>query len=240
MNADINEDNTRAADAAALMLIGAGYSWNGNAWVSTAEKPASPVDIISLVEEYGEAREGDGRDERYAPGKEACDLLARIKVALVEPIVGSIKCETDWGNGVKAATTLNVVRVEREDDGTFTIVTDHWPLTVAPPVSPRVLGIACTVAWTELATAMRADGHEIRDSSGPNTRGWIESIVRDALGAPSPTAAVPARLPDFLRWVADEIVRRDTLPGNFAQGSRDTLYGRACVIEAAQKDQLTQ
>lgn len=38
----------------------------------------------------------------------------------------NIKCETDNGF-ITGTTTLNVIRVEREDDGSFTAVTDHWP-----------------------------------------------------------------------------------------------------------------
>lgn len=53
---------------------------------------------------------------------------------------------------------------------------------------PKGLGLACTVAWTELVTAMRKDGHAVNDSSGPNTRAWIESIVRDAFTAPATPA----------------------------------------------------
>lgn len=38
----------------------------------------------------------------------------------------NIRCETVCGD-VTGTTTLDVVRVEREDDGSFTAVTDHWP-----------------------------------------------------------------------------------------------------------------
>ncbi len=48
-----------------------------------------------------------------------------------------------------------------------------------PVFSDRVLGIACTVAWTELVQALRADGHDVKDSSGPTVRAWMETIVRD-------------------------------------------------------------
>ncbi|MFA4499929.1 hypothetical protein P2B16_14925 [Xanthomonas perforans] len=51
--------------------------------------------------------------------------------------------------------------------------------------APRGLGLACTIAWSELVLALRADGHEVRDSSGPNTRQWMETIVRDTFAASS-------------------------------------------------------
>jgi hypothetical protein len=38
----------------------------------------------------------------------------------------NIRCETTC-DGVMGTTTLNVVRVEREDDGSLTAVTDYWP-----------------------------------------------------------------------------------------------------------------
>lgn len=48
---------------------------------------------------------------------------------------------------------------------------------------PKGFGIACTVAWTELVNAMRADGHPVGDKSGPNTRAWMEAIVADTFAA---------------------------------------------------------
>jgi hypothetical protein len=38
----------------------------------------------------------------------------------------NVKCETSDGI-VHGSTYLNVTRVEREDDGSLTAVTDHWP-----------------------------------------------------------------------------------------------------------------
>ena len=50
-------------------------------------------------------------------------------------------------------------------------------------INPRAFGLACTVAWTELVTAMRKDGHTVNDKSGPNTRTWMERIIRDTFTA---------------------------------------------------------
>lgn len=49
---------------------------------------------------------------------------------VIAPIVPrlNIKCET-IGEGLAGTTFLNVVRVEQEEDGSFTAVTDHWPHT---------------------------------------------------------------------------------------------------------------
>jgi len=38
----------------------------------------------------------------------------------------NIKCETKGPNAT-GTTTLNVVRVEQQDDGSYTAVTDYWP-----------------------------------------------------------------------------------------------------------------
>ncbi len=38
----------------------------------------------------------------------------------------NIACEV-ISNGAVGSTYLNVVRVEQEDDGSFTAITDHWP-----------------------------------------------------------------------------------------------------------------
>lgn len=40
------------------------------------------------------------------------------------PVI-NIKCETQ-NNGITGTTSLNVLRVEAEDDGSYTVVTDHW------------------------------------------------------------------------------------------------------------------
>jgi hypothetical protein len=47
----------------------------------------------------------------------------------------------------------------------------------------------------------------------------------------------PDDLPAFLTWMADELVRRDTRPGNFAQGVAESLKGRALVLRDAARNQ---
>ena len=48
----------------------------------------------------------------------------------------NIRCDCSDGT-VHGSTNLNVVRVEQEDDGSFTAVTDHWPSD--QPTSPALL-----------------------------------------------------------------------------------------------------
>lgn len=57
--------------------------------------------------------------------------LAKQPAELVQgqpatPIL-NIRCESVVPNGVKGSTYLPVVRVEAEDDGSFTAVTNYWP-----------------------------------------------------------------------------------------------------------------
>jgi len=54
-----------------------------------------------------------------------------------------------------------------------------------PEFNPRAFSLACTVAWTELVRALRADGHDVKDSSGPTVRKWMEGKVRDTFAAPT-------------------------------------------------------
>lgn len=62
----------------------------------------------------------------------------------------------------------------------------------APEFNRIAFGLACTVAWTELVQALRADGHQVGDKSGPTVRKWIEDIVRDTFARPTATAAPAA------------------------------------------------
>ena len=54
-----------------------------------------------------------------------------------EPVV-YIKCETE-SDKVVGTTSLNVVRVERNDDGSLTAVTDHWPAPSSPVTKTVVM-----------------------------------------------------------------------------------------------------
>lgn len=38
----------------------------------------------------------------------------------------NIRCEIRV-SGIIVTTTLNVIRIEKEDDGSYTAVTDYWP-----------------------------------------------------------------------------------------------------------------
>lgn len=79
---------------------------------------------------------GVGSHTFYAKTKE--DLLDRVTGLFkcdpdwIEPLfrasapVIHIKCETT-SHLVVGCTSLNVIRVEGNDDGSWTAVTDHWP-----------------------------------------------------------------------------------------------------------------
>lgn len=53
----------------------------------------------------------------------------------------------------------------------------------------------CTVAWTELVSALRADQYTIADKAGPHTRQWIEGMVTAAITEPMPPD--PRNWPSF-------------------------------------------
>lgn len=56
-------------------------------------------------------------------------MLAAAPSAQGQPTtpVLNIRCESVSPDGVKGSTYLPVVRVEAEDDGSFTAVTNYWP-----------------------------------------------------------------------------------------------------------------
>lgn len=60
------------------------------------------------------------------------DWLVNCLAELIAPhegreIKANIKCETKSAGGAVGTVMLPVVRVEREDDGSITVVTNHWP-----------------------------------------------------------------------------------------------------------------
>lgn len=80
----------------------------------------------------------------------------------------NIRCETTNGH-VTGSTYLNVVRVEAEDDGSFTAVTDHWPAAPAVPDQPRS-GMA------RLMADVRAF-HEATDTPVRSSPGIVEGRI---------------------------------------------------------------
>lgn len=68
-----------------------------------------------------------------ASANRAIDAMIRRLATTGQPPRINIRCETREDGGWVGTTILNVVRVEPEDDGSFTAVTDHWPQQ-PPPV----------------------------------------------------------------------------------------------------------
>lgn len=62
--------------------------------------------------------------------EQATELRDKLAEVCPPPRV-NIKCETKSGetkyDSVIGSTSLNVIRVEQEDDGSYTAVTDYWP-----------------------------------------------------------------------------------------------------------------
>lgn len=65
----------------------------------------------------------------------------------------NIRCETSDGV-VKGSTSLNVVRVEAEDDGSWTAVTDHWPAPTEPVRNVGDDPELCEIQAKELLTML--------------------------------------------------------------------------------------
>lgn len=82
----------------------------------------------------------------------------------------NIKCETR-SNEVIGTATLNVLRVEAEDDGSFTAVTDHWP--TAPRVVTEEMALTVRKEWESWARS----GHTLN-------RAWIEALKSFATSLP--------------------------------------------------------
>ena len=71
--------------------------------------------------------------------RELRERFGVVKIALREhdleksdhPVVPTVNIKCEYRDGIVTGTTsLRVVRVEAEDDGSFTAVTDHWPSDV--------------------------------------------------------------------------------------------------------------
>lgn len=71
--------------------------------------------------------------------------------------------------------------------------------TTPSTIPATAFGAACTVAWTELRLALRADGHQAADSSGPAVRAWLERMV----GAMFETVAPAPEQADAARYIAE-------------------------------------
>lgn len=80
-------------------------------------------------------------------------------------------------------------------------------------------------SWLFQTRAM-AESHDSTAVAGGPGNSEIVPLFRH------PAQAVPDELPAFLRWCADELVKRDHRAGSFAQGVADSLKGRAYILES--------
>lgn len=130
------------------------------------------------------ASEGVAKNAGIAPQLAFAPILWALQDAhgRAEPPAIHIECET-VAEGVKGTTGLNAVRVEANDDGSWTVVTDHWP-------SRRSVELADFRRMVEekLAIASRADFGDAPFGMGPeeavfyhNTRANLLTWVLDML-----------------------------------------------------------
>ena len=74
----------------------------------------------------------------------------------------NVKCET-VDNGIAGSTFLKVIRVEQEDDGSLTVVIDHWPQQEASVDEVKEPDLwRCTVCG-RVGTVGRCCGEETRE-----------------------------------------------------------------------------
>ena len=80
-----------------------------NQLIGSHKMPGTYWDILAAIQ-------ANVADPRSLPSPAGGSSLPRI----------NIRCECHDGK-IRGTTYLKVVRVEQEDDGSFTAVTDHWP-----------------------------------------------------------------------------------------------------------------
>lgn len=125
-------------------------------------------DIFAKIEEHPDGEDGTVRAvlqdlRRYAMLVEA-EMAAR-GVVVVEPVPAqtyNVKCETRPVGvyGATGTTNLRVLRAEREDDGSITVVVDAWPRTIVEP----------TVVATTQQLARRAVGPDFNHAQASERR----------------------------------------------------------------------
>lgn len=71
------------------------------------------------------------------------EIRALSPAEQVEPPRINIRCETSDGV-VTGSTSLNVLRIEAEDDGSWTAITDHWPAQTRA-ASQHICGIPIVI-----------------------------------------------------------------------------------------------
>lgn len=84
----------------------------------------------------------------------------------------NIRCECHDGV-VHGSTNLNVIRVEEEDDGSFTAVTDHWPspTTEKQSAKPSPSGMSEIKSWSRLRDELEAEIQvTLKDMAHPTNR----------------------------------------------------------------------
>ncbi|WP_323162873.1 hypothetical protein [Stenotrophomonas maltophilia] len=129
-------------------------------------------------------------------------------------------------DGGESAVTLNP---ETRDDW------QRYGRTIEPLFGPALMephGVQVMdrcIAELHSIVAVAAD-YDFDEISVQALRTAIESMeFRKASAGHSP---VPDDLPRFLRWCADELMKRDKRAGSFAPSVAASLQGRACILEA--------
>lgn len=112
------------------------------------------------------------------------EALAALDVDRLAQVIREVDGSHTLGAGALAEAILQ--RLQLPVPESDQVASPATPL----PFMQKPFGLSCTIAWTELAQALRKDGHPVGDSSGIHTRAWIEAIVRDTFAAAKHDATV--------------------------------------------------
>lgn len=104
------------------------------------------------------------------------------------------------------------------------------------------VGIGCTVLWTQIVQALRADGFDVADKAGPATAVCIRALVTDFLAAPNVsevTRQLIERDAHGQRKYGTSLDRTDLTLGDWLQHQAEELMDGAGYALAA-KGRLQQ
>lgn len=181
--------------------------------VLTDTPAASSVDRSTIYNHIAAAI-GHNENGIFIDVDRATDAIIAALAASSHPKI-NIRCETTDGE-VSGSTGLNVLRVEREDDGSFTAVTDYWPSSHPASAGDETLRKAAQalVAKLDECDVHIADAFLIREMKcGPYEGPNYSTELRDLRAALSVTPALTVdeteRLREALEAISVSSIYRD-------------------------------
>lgn len=116
----------------------------------------------------------------------------------------NIRCETT--DGVLTGTTyLDVIRVEPEDDGSFTAVTSHWPLD--SEAANRMSAAAASAHQTRLSDSLLTRGpHEERMIDFANEVLMAKEVLRQELAEIAASRGIYGEHPEADKYIVEVLM----------------------------------